>query len=81
MKASALNAKFDLGNEVAWNAGVKAGYMVSARWEVFTRVNFDYLAYGRSENVPVPQFGAYFYEPDSHTYTLTTQLGVAYRFQ
>jgi hypothetical protein len=69
---------FDLGNELTWNVEAKAGYMVSSRWEVFTRVAFDRLEYGRSEDEPIP--GAFF-EPNSHTDTITTQIGGAYRFQ
>jgi hypothetical protein len=83
MKATAQGLpilKFDLGDELTYNVEAKAGYRISSRVEMFVRADYERLDYGRSQNVPIGG-GFAMYEPNSRTDILTSQIGVAYRFQ
>ena len=72
---------FDLGDKITWTAGVKAGYWFWPHIELFTRISYDRLSYGRSQDVATSIPGLFFYEPNSDTDTITSQFGIAYNFQ
>jgi hypothetical protein len=76
-----LPMHFDLGDKVTWNIGTKAGYWFWSHVELFTRLTYEHLSYGRSQDVATPIPGLFFYEPNSRTDTVTTQFGIAYNFQ
>jgi len=72
---------FDLGDELTWNVGAKAGYSIMPHIELFTRLSYDRLEYGRSQDVFNPVAAAFYYEPKSETSIVTAQFGLAYSFQ
>jgi hypothetical protein len=80
MTATNPTTHFDLGSMPVWKATGKVGYAVTDRFEVLARVDYVQFKLGESQLVFNANDGKNFYEPNSQTKQVTTQIGLAYHY-
>lgn len=80
MTATNPTTHFDLGNMPIWKVNGTVGYAVTERFEALVSIDYVQFKFGESQLVFNPNDGHHYYEPNSQTGQLTTQIGLAYHY-
>ena len=80
MTATNPTMDFDLDSAGIWKIGGKLGYTFTSKWEILAGIDYKQFSYGKSQLVFNTEDNLYYYEPDSTTKELSTNIGLAYHF-